>query len=126
MKFILRLIGLSAALTVAQVNAGNLPSGYPADGFDRIGVVESVDFNTRKIVVNDVEYTLRSDVVLHSKSSASDSLGRLIPGSKLGLNFMRSGGQRYISEMWLLPSTFQPSEKHIKSYDRPLKPGLLK
>lgn len=126
MKRVIYLICLVAGMAATSIHAAQLPSHYPDDGFDRIGTIETISFETRKIIVNDVEYLLSDDVVLHSRSSSSDSLGRLIKGSKLGFNFTRAGKQRYIREIWLLPSSYTPTEDSIKSYDRPLKPGLLK
>ena len=120
------LLTLVTTMVLGIANGGQLPAHYPSNGFDRIGNVDEVNIETRKVIIEDMVYTLSDDVVLNSRSRSSDSLGRLIKGTKVGFNFSESGKNRYIREIWLLPSTYTPTEGSIKGIDGPIKPGLLK
>jgi len=106
-------------MVLGIANGAQLPAHYPSDGFDRIGNVDSINLETREVIIEDMVYTLSDDVVLNSRSRSSDSLGRLFKGTKVGFNFSNAGSNRYIREIWLLPSSYTPTEDSIKSLDSP-------
>ena len=120
------LLTLITTMVLGIANGAGLPASYPSDGFDRIGNVDSINFETRQVVINDMIYILSDDAVLNSLSKSSDSMGRLIKDTKVGFNFSNAGKHRYIREIWLLPSTYTPTEGSIKGIDGPIEPGLLK
>ncbi len=125
-RYIKLLLALVTMTVLGIANGAQLPAHYPSDGFDRIGNVDDINFATRQVVINDRAYILSDEVVLNSLSRSSDSLGRLIKGTKVGFNFSGTRGNLYISEIWLLPSTYTPTEGSIKGIDGPIKPELLK
>lgn len=126
MKRAIYIICLIAGMATTSASAIQLPSHYPDEGFNRIGFIDSISFETRQIVIDDMVYILDDEVVLHSFSSESDSLGRLIKGYQLGFDFTSEGSQRYIHEIWLLPTSYKPTRDAIKAHNRTRKPGLLK
>ena len=113
------LLTLVTTMVLGIANGAQLPAHYPSDGFDRIGNVDSINLETREVIIEDMVYTLSDDVVLNSRSRSSDSLGRLIKGTKVGFNFSNAGSNSYIREIWLLPSSYTPTEDSIKSLDSP-------
>jgi len=113
------LLTLVTTMVLGIANGGQLPAHYPSNGFDRIGNVDEVNLETRKVIIEDMIYILSDDVVLNSLSRSSDSLGRLIKNTKVGFDFSGAGSNRYIREIWLLPSTYTPTEDSIKGTDRP-------
>lgn len=113
------LLTLVTTMVLGIANGAQLPAHYPSDGFDRIGNVDSINLETREVIIEDMVYTLSDDVVLNSRSRSSDSLGRLFKGTKVGFNFSNAGSNRYIREIWLLPSSYTPTEDSIKSLDSP-------
>ena len=125
-KYTKLLLTLVTTMMLGIANGAQLPAHYPSNGFDRIGNIEDINPATRQVVINDMAYILSEDVVLNSLSRSSDSLGRLIKGAKVGFNFSSAGKNRYIRELWLLPSTYTPTEGSIKGIDGPIKPELLK
>lgn len=113
------LLTLVTTMVLGIANSAQLPAHYPSNGFDRIGNVDSINFETRQVIIEDMIYILSDDVVLNSLSRSSDSLGRLIKDTKVGFNFSSAGRNRYIREIWLLPSTYTPTENSIKGTDSP-------
>jgi len=117
-KFVLALI---AAMAFGIANGG-----YPSGGFDRIGHVDNLNVETRQIVINDSVYRLSDNVVFHSSSRTSNTLGALAKGTKVGFIFSSAGYRSTIREIWQLPSTYTPKEGSIKGIDGPIDPRLLK
>lgn len=93
-----------ASTAVAQ----RLPAHYPAEGFQRTGIVDAVIADENRIVIGDISYTLSSNVVVHSLTAKDVSIARLRPGVHVG---MRNGRSRVITELWLLPSSYESSRK---------------
>ena len=118
-RYIKLLLALATMMVLGIANGTQFPAHYPSNGFDRIGKVDDINFGTRRVIIEDMVYTLSDDVVLNSWSRSSDSLGRLIKGTQVGFDFSGTGSNRYIHEIWLLPSTYTPTEGSIKSPDSP-------
>ena len=60
------LLTLVTTMVLGIANGAQLPAHYPSDGFDRIGNVESINLETRQVVINDMVYLLSEDVVIES------------------------------------------------------------
>lgn len=106
MKQLLYILPLASALFAATANSASLPEHYPQDGFPVSGNLDRVDLASREIVINDMLFYLDNDVTLHSLSSESDSLGRLLPGTKIGAKFTMQGGKQIVTELWMLPGSY--------------------
>jgi hypothetical protein len=103
-------IVLLAALFLGQPSlAQELPSYYPADGFQRVGMLDDVQLQRQVIVVNDIPYTLANNTVVHSTSSYSVPMSELIAGQQIGYKMSSSG--RLITEIWLLPRNYKGSRR---------------
>ena len=99
-------IVLLAALFLSQPGlAQQLPSYYPADGFQRVGILDDVQLQRQVVVVNDIPYTLANSAVVHSPSSYSVPMSELSVGLQIGYKMSSSG--RLITEIWLLPSDYK-------------------
>lgn len=86
--------------------AQSLPSYYP-DRFERTGTID--DAYEQTIVINDVAYTLSSEIVVHSYQYESDaSLTTLVPGTKIGY---RIDEDRVVAEIWLLPAYYDETRR---------------
>ena len=106
MKQLLYILSLAALLFGATAHSGSLPEHYPQNGFPVSGNLDRVDLASREIVISDMLFYLDEGVTLHSLSSESDSLGRLLPGTKIGAKFTMQGGKRIATELWLLPGSY--------------------
>ena len=85
--------------------AADLPSYYPADGFQRVGVLDSVQLDRQVIIISDIPYSLANSLIVHSTSAYSVPTSQLRIGSKIGYKMARSG--RLITEIWLLPNNYK-------------------
>ena len=100
------IIVLLAALFLGQPGlAQQFPSYYPADGFQRVGILDGVQLQRQVVVVNDIPYTLANSTIVHSTSSYSVPLSELSVGMQIGYKMSSSG--RLITEIWLLPRNYQ-------------------
>lgn len=91
-----------ASTAIAQ----RLPAHYPADGFQRTGIIDAVIVEENRIVIGDISYRLSSDVAVHSLTAKDVSIARLRPGVHVGI---RNGRSRVITELWLLPLNYDAS-----------------
>lgn len=86
----------------------NLPKHYPAEGFQRSGVVDAVYPEEFRIVINDIPFYYSSAVVVHSMSSYRASFSRVRSGVIVAY---KMGSNREIVELWLLPPNYSDSRK---------------
>lgn len=86
----------------------NLPKYYPAEGFQRTGLVDAVYESEYRIVINDIQYHYSTAVVVHSLSSYRTSLARVRSGVRVAYK-MGNGGE--IVELWLLPLDYSNSRE---------------
>lgn len=100
---ILSILLMTIALA-GTVYAQRLPSHYP-ESFQRTGTVD--DARDDVVVINDVPYTLSDSVVVHSLSASNVSVARVRRGAQIGY---RTGQNRQIVEIWLLPSNYDHSK----------------
>ena len=104
---ILRMAAAIVALALTGVaGAQNLPNYYPAEGFQRVGVVDSLQIEAQTLIIDDLSYTISSSVVIHSPRSYRVPISNLKVGTLVGFKTTRSGG-RVIFEIWLLPSDYE-------------------
>ena len=93
---------------VSVASARDFPSYYPAQGFQRTGTIEAAYLDEHRLVIGDVSYSLSKSVVVHSLQSFSVSRARLIRGTVVAF---RLGGAREITEVWLLPASYDRSKR---------------
>ena len=98
------VLAIAFVLTSTAI-AADFPKYYPAEGFQKTGLVDAVYAQENRIIIGDISYQMSSSVVVHSMSSYSDSLARVRPGAHVGFRLGSSG--RLIEEFWLLPSNYR-------------------
>ena len=86
-----------------SATASDFPAYYPKDGIGRAGVIDAVHLDENRVVIDDVQYRLSEDVVVHSLTSYSVAKSRLRPGMKVAF---KAGGSRVITKFWLLPRDY--------------------
>ncbi len=107
-RFALTLVLL---LTVAVAGAGNLPAYYP-DSFNRIGTIDGVNLAKRVIIVNDSQYYLSDNMVIHTQANEFDTMGTLSKGTTVGFRVLNAGsGRPLIPEIWTLPAAADRSSE---------------
>lgn len=99
------LLGCALATTAI---AQNYPAYYPKDGFGRAGQIDAVYLDDNRVVIDDVQFKLSTDVVVHSLSSYSVSKSVLSPGTKVAF---KVGGDRTITRFWLLPRDYDTKRR---------------
>ena len=85
--------------------AADLPSYYPKAGFQRVGILDDVQFGRQLIVINDIPYSVSDNLIVHSTSSYSIPSSSLRIGSQVGYKFSSQG--RLITEIWVLPEDYK-------------------
>ena len=73
--------------------------------FDGTGIIDQIDFETRRIIVGDRLLLLSDDTIVHSRSSDHDSLGRLHRGTGIAYRTSGAGKPPIITEIWLAPNS---------------------
>ena len=104
MKKLTTMLAVAAVMSSSLAFAA-LPSYYPKEGFQRVGVLDDVQLKRQMIVVNDIPYSLADSVIVHSPNSFSVPFSQLRIGAKLG--YKMAAGGRLITEIWLLPSDYK-------------------
>ena len=89
----------------------DLPKYYPAEGFQRTGLVDAIYYDEGKIVINDIPYMYSRDVVVHSMSSYRVSLEQVRNGERVAYK-VGCGGE--IVELWLLPTNYSDGRQQPK------------
>jgi len=98
------LFSLAVGLLIMTTSfAQNFPSYYPKEGFQRIGTLDALYTEEKRVVIDDVPYLISDDLVVHALNAYSVSSARLRPGIKVGF---KQSGNRVISEFWLLPINY--------------------
>jgi hypothetical protein len=103
------VILVATFMFVSAVVASDYPDYYPKKGFQRTGMLDAVQLNRQRIVINDVPYSLSNNIIVHSMSSFSVPATRLRPGTIIGYSMARGG--RLITEIWLLPRDYKSPER---------------
>ncbi len=89
--------------------ANNLPSGYPdIKDYENLGTVDSIEQSKSRIVVNDQDYILPTDVTVHTPGNMTGSLRDVRKGNKVGV-IADSGSKTSlpsITAIWVFPSGF--------------------
>lgn len=104
-KRIFLAIALGLAFT-ATIAATSFPDYYPPGGFHGTGLVDDVQLEQRRIVVDDVPYLLADNLIVHSMSAYSVPVTQLRRGLMIG--YATSQGGR-ITRIWLLPADYDRS-----------------
>ncbi len=100
----LRRLAAIALLCIAGVaTAQNLPSYYPAEGFQRTGILDAIILQERRIVVNDIPYVLSDNAIAHGLNAYSVPLSQLRIGSSVAF---KTAGHKQIVELWVLPRNY--------------------
>lgn len=81
---------------------GGLPSYYP-DHFPMTGRIDRVDVSSQAIVINDMSYTLETDIPVHTQYTQFATVGHLKQGMQVGFSFSNMGSHPRVSELWVLP-----------------------
>ncbi|MEE8342891.1 MAG: hypothetical protein V3R51_03735 [Gammaproteobacteria bacterium] len=92
-------------LTVLAAGAGNLPAYYP-DTFNRIGTIDGFNLAKRAIIINDSQYYLSDNMVIHTQANEFDTMDKLSKGTTVGFRVLNAGsGRPLIPEIWVLPAS---------------------
>lgn len=78
---------------------------YPRAGAQRTGSLDAVDHQRQAIVINDIKYTMSSNLIVHSTTTYSVPASRLRSGLKIGYKTSTNG--RLVMEIWLLPNDYK-------------------
>ena len=98
-----------AVMFASTAMAADLPSYYPKEGFQRVGILDAVQLDRQVIIISDIPYSLSNNLIVHSTTSYSAPTSQLRLGAKIGYNMARSG--RLITEIWLLPSNYKSPQR---------------
>ena len=110
-KTITRLVLMLVLLTVTVAGAGNLPAYYP-DSFNRIGTIDGFNLEKRAIIVNDSQYYLSDNMVIHTQSNEFDTMDKLGKGVTVGFRVLNAGsGRPLVPEIWVLPASANRSSE---------------
>ena len=105
----LTIIALILGFALATASeAQDYPPYYPKNGIGRAGVIDAVHLDESRIVIDDVQYRLSDDVVVHALSSYSVAASRLRPGMKVAF---KAGQGRVITKFWLLPRDYDTKRR---------------
>ncbi|MEO1204540.1 MAG: hypothetical protein AAFX10_17685 [Pseudomonadota bacterium] len=108
MRNILSAIFLGSLLVSAAADARDMPDYYSESEEHETGRIDDVRLQEHSVVINDVQYTLSDDVVVHSLESYSVSRARLRPGIYIAYKL---GSGRRITNVWLLPASYDPNRR---------------
>lgn len=101
------VLAIAFVLTSTAIAAG-FPSYYPEKGFKNSGRVDAVYADANRIIIGDISYKMSTSVVVRSLSSKNESLARVRAGAYVGF---RLGRGEVIEEFWLLPESYDRSER---------------
>ncbi len=97
------LMALCCLLLVTMPTwADKLPDYYP-DSFDRWGIVDLLDVNSKHIVINDTRMQLSPQTKVHSLNTRFSTVSTLRRGMKVGMDL---AGNKVINEIWILPRNY--------------------
>jgi len=118
-KFTLLLLFVSG-LVAAPTFATGLPNGFPSIGeYHNLGTVDSIEKYKSRIVVNDQEYILPNNVVVHTSNNNIGSLRNVRTGKSVGV--FTTGGSNTslsnISEIWVFPRGYTIDKNSIRRED---------
>ena len=100
LTFFALILGFALA---ANSSASDFPAYYPKEGIGRAGQIDAVHVDENRVVIDDVEYKLSDDVVVHSLSAYSVPKARLRAGLTVAF---KVGADRAITKFWLLPAGY--------------------
>ncbi len=81
----------------------SLPKHYPAEGFNRTGLVDAVYPDENRIVINDMPFAYSSSIIVHSLSLNRAHFSRVRSGVRVAY---KMGKANEITELWLLPANY--------------------
>lgn len=99
-KVVVLLMLLAGSAAFAE-----LPAYYPKDGFQRTGSLDGIDLGRQSIVINDAQYYLSNNAIVHSPTNFSVPFSRLRLGSVVGYKMAPNG--RMVTELWILPDGYK-------------------
>ena len=106
MKSIIR-ITIAATALLATLAQAAFPAWYPKGGFENWGKIDEFRSKDSVLIIGDGYFRFGDDLVVHSLSQESDSIGRLHKGVTVGFRAdVSPNGQRVVREVWLLPDTY--------------------
>ncbi len=98
-------LGVIALLLAGTVAAQNLPRYYQNADFQRTGTIDSVQIEAQRIVIDDIPYSISSNLIVHSPRAYSVPVSNLKVGTLVGYK-MLNPRSRLIGEIWLLPNDY--------------------
>jgi hypothetical protein len=107
----LRISMLLILMTWTALSWGSeLPSNYP-EKFANSGTIDSIHYTERTVIVNDLLYYLADKVIIHTPTQDPTTIFALRKGLKIGFGYFESGKRLYITEAWVLPSSYNPPDQ---------------
>ena len=94
-----------ALLLTGTVLAQDMPRYYEDADFQRTGRIDSVQIEAQRIIIDDVSYSISSNLIVHSPRAYSVPVSNLKVGTLVGYKMLNTRG-RLISEIWLLPNDY--------------------
>jgi hypothetical protein len=94
-----------ALLLAGTVAAQNLPRYYQNADFQRTGRIDSVQIEAQRVIIDDVAYSISSNLIVHSPKAYSVPVSNLKVGTLVGYK-MLNPRSRLIGEIWLLPNDY--------------------
>lgn len=95
------------ALVFAPIG-GAAAGSFPGQPFSEYGVVDDAS-QKGLLIVSDTAFQLGDKVSVNKLNGRPASASDLKPGTKVGFNVYGERPNQYISEIWVLPTTFNPS-----------------
>ena len=99
-----KIVILAMLFAATPLLAQGFPSYYPAEGFQRTGLVDAIYVDENSIVVNDMQLELSTSVVVHSLTAYRVSVSQVRSGARIAY---KSGSDGTIVEIWLLPASYR-------------------
>jgi len=118
-KFTLLFLFVGGLMATPTFGAA-LPGGFPGIGdFHNLGTVDSIEKYKSRIVVNDQEYVLPSNVVVHTSNGSIGNLRNLRTGRSVGIFTIGDSNTSLssVSEIWVFPRGYTVDENSISRKD---------
>lgn len=103
-----KIVILAMLFVATPLLAQSMPKYYPAEGFQRTGLVDAIYLDENSIVVNDMQLALSTSVVVHSMRAYRVSVSQVKAGVRIGY---KAGNDGQVVEIWLLPSNYRDARK---------------
>ncbi|MDH3619808.1 MAG: hypothetical protein OER91_02880 [Gammaproteobacteria bacterium] len=106
MRMLKPAIAVIALLLAGTVAAQSLPKYYQDADYQRTGRIDSVQIQAQRVVIDDIAYSISSNLIVHSPRAYSVPVSNLKVGKTIGYKLLNGRG-RLISEIWLLPDDYE-------------------